>query len=134
MNDNKISDVMIDQHQLFREGLKKVLESDDLIEILASSVDISVVNSLMTSDSVDVLLLDIHIFMKNKNLIKQTVANNAPRLKVIIMSSEGEENMVTEAIKLGVDGYILKEMDVFSFIDAILSVAKGHSLDRKSVV
>jgi|SRR5690625_1111920 len=118
---------MIDQHQLFREGLKKVLQTEEMIEILASSDDFSAVNSLITSDSVDVLLLDIHIFIKNKNLIKQTVAKNTPELKVIIMSSEGEENMVTEAVKLGVDGYILKEMDVFSFIDAILSVAKGNS-------
>src|SRR5690625_999270 len=100
---------MIDQHQLFREGLKKVLQTEEMIEILASSDDFSAVNSLITSDSVDVLLINIHIFIKNKNLIKKTVAKNTTELKVIIMSSEGEENMVTEAVKLGVDGYILKE-------------------------
>lgn len=127
MRENIINVVMIDQHQLFREGLKRVLQTEEMIEVLASSDDFSVVNALIHSDSVDVLLMDVQIFIKNKEVIEKVVENNKPNLKVIVMSSEGEENMVTEAIKIGIDGYILKEMDVFSFIDAIISVAKGNS-------
>ncbi len=127
MTNQRINVVIIDQHQLFREGLKKVLQTEEKIEILASSDDFSVVIPMLSSEKIDVLLLDIHIFMKHKEIIKQSIVTYTPHLKVVIMSTEGEENFVTEAIQVGVDGYILKEMDVFSFIDAILSVAEGNS-------
>src|SRR5690625_4078112 len=65
--------------------------------------------------------------MKHFEQIKQSIIEASPSMKVVVMSTEGEENFVTEAIRVGVHGYLLKEMDIFSFIDAIISVSKGTS-------
>jgi len=127
MNEEKINIVLIDYHQLFREGIKRVIQSEESFQILVSSDDFSVVTQLLDSHSIDVLLIDIKIFMKHVEQIKQSIIEASPSMKVVVMSTEGEENFVTEAIRVGVHGYLLKEMDIFSFIDAIISVSKGTS-------
>lgn len=127
MTEEKINIVLIDHHQLFREGMKRVIQSEESFEILVSSDDYSVVIQLLDSHPIDVLLIDIKIFMNHSDHIKQSIIDVSPNIKVVVMSTEGEENFVTEAIRIGVHGYLLKEMDIFSFIDAIKSVAKGTS-------
>jgi len=127
MNGEKINIVLIDYHQLYREGMKRVIQAEEAFEILVSSDDYSVVTQLLDSHPIDVLLIDIKIFMNNSQHIKQSIIEASPTIKVVVMSTEGEENFVTEAIRIGVHGYLLKEMDIFSFIDAIKSVVKGTS-------
>src|SRR5690625_295277 len=127
MNEEKINIVLIDYHQLFREGMKRVIQSEETFEILVSSDDYSVVTQLLNTHSIDVLLIDIKIFIKHIEHIKQSIIDASPSIKVIVMSTEGEENYVTEAVRIGVHGYLLKEMDIFSFIGAIKSVVKGTS-------
>src|SRR5690625_3226845 len=127
MKEEKINNVLIDYHQILREGIKRVIQSEESFQILVSSDDFSVVTQLLDSHSIDVLLIDIKIFMKHVEQIKQSIIEASPSMKVVVMSTEGEENFVTEAIRVGVHGYLLKEMDIFSFIDAIISVSKGTS-------
>lgn len=122
-----INIILIDHYQLFREGVKKVLQTDSTFEIIASSDDYSIVPPLLETHAIDVILIDVNILMQHKEHIKEEILNRNDDMKIIVLSSEGEENYVTEAVKLGVHGYLLKEMDIYSFIDAIKSVYKGLS-------
>lgn len=117
--------ILIDNHQLFREGVKRVLASEEAFDVLVSSDDYSVVMPVLMKHSIDVLLIDVKTFMRKKNEITKNIIKMMPDFKVVVLSSEGDENFVTEAVKAGVDGYLLKEMDVFSFIDAIKAVVGG---------
>ena len=121
---NKITIILIDHQQLFREGVKRVLESESSFNILVSSDDYSVVNTLLSVQHVDVILMDVNILIENKESIREDIINNTDS-KIIVMSTDGEESFVTEAVKLGAHGYLLKEMDIFSFIDAIKTVEDG---------
>ncbi|HZW68160.1 MAG TPA: response regulator transcription factor [Pseudogracilibacillus sp.] len=122
-----INIVLIDHQQLFREGVKRVLQSESSFNIVASSDNYSVVSALLDSQQIDVLLIDINILMENKEEIKEGILERSEGSKVIVLSTEGEENYVTEAVLLGVDGYLLKEMDIYSFITAIKAVHEGQS-------
>ncbi|MBO1001952.1 LuxR C-terminal-related transcriptional regulator [Pseudogracilibacillus auburnensis] len=117
---------IIDQQQLFREGLKFLLEDEPFFNVFISSNDISIVQSLLPTTRIDVLLIDINIFMKHKMFI-QEIIDLFPKIKIIALSSEEGENYVAEAIKHGVHGYLLKEMDPQSFIHTIHVVLKGES-------
>lgn len=125
--EEKINIILIDHYQLFREGVKKILQTESSFHIVASSDHYSVILPLVSSQVVDVILIDVNIFIKFKDNIKREILNKYPQIKVIVLSSEGEENYVTEAVQLGIDGYLLKEMDIFIFIDAIKSVYEGLS-------
>lgn len=119
--------VLVDYQQLFRQGVQRVLESESTFHVVASSDDFSIVPPLLTIKNIDVLLVDVKLCMKHKAEIKQLILQNDPQIKIIVLSSEGEENYVLEAVQLGVHGYLLKEMDIFTFIDAIKAVYKGLS-------
>lgn len=119
--------VLIDSHQLFREGVKRVLQTESSFHIVASSDHYSVVTALLDSQTIDVLMIDVKILMENKQAIKNDILNENKVMKIIVLASEGEENFVTEAVQLGVHGYLLKEMDIYAFVDAIKAVYNGMS-------
>src|SRR5690625_4769739 len=111
MNGDKINIVLIDHQQLFREGVKRVLESEETFNIIVSSDDYSVVETVLTKNDIDVLVIDVTILMKHQKEIKEELLNDQSHIKVIVLSTEGEENYITEAVKLGVHGYLVREMD-----------------------
>ena len=129
----KLNIVLVDQQQLFREGVKRVLESDASFNVVVSSDDYSVVNTILPLQEIHVLLMDVNIFIKHRKEIKKDILYDGSDIKVIVLSTEGEENFVTEAIKYGVHGYLLKEMDIFSFIEAIKVVQTGNSYIHPSI-
>lgn len=125
--DSIVDIVLIDSHQLFREGVKRVLQTESSFNIIASSDHYSVVTALLNSQTIDVLMIDVKVLMENKRVIHHDILKQSPNIKVIVLASEGEENYVTEAVKLGVHGYLLKEMDIYAFVDAIKAVNNGMS-------
>lgn len=127
MKNEKIKIILVDQQQLFRAGVKRVLQSEDTFDVIVSSDNFSVVPPLLENYDLDVLLIDIKTFMQHIEVIRVDILQKQPEFKVIVLATEGEENFVTEAVKVGVHGYLLKEMDVHSFIDAIKSVSNGLS-------
>lgn len=124
MEGKKINIILVDHQQLFREGVKRVLESESSFHVIVSSDDYSVLKSVLPVQHVDVILIDVNIMLENKESIKQDIIDGK-EIKIIVMATEGEENFVTEAVKLGAHGYLLKEMDIFSFVDAIKTVEDG---------
>lgn len=117
--------VLLDKHQLFREGVKQVLDTEASFHIIVNSDDYSVLNSALDVYSVDVVLLDIQMFMENETHVRNFIKDT--ETEVIVLSNNGEEAYVTEVIKSGINGYLLKEMDIHSFIKAIKVVMQGAS-------
>lgn len=123
----EIKIVLLDYQQLFREGVKRVLESETSFQIVESTDDFSVIPTILSSAEIDVVLIDIHIFRENMENIKEQIINRTggSDIKVIVMASEGEQYYIKETIKAGAHGYLLKEMDVFTFVEAIKTIHQG---------
>lgn len=119
--------VIIDDHQLFREGVKRILEFEKSFEVVAEGNDGTEAIELVEKHRPDVVLMDIN--MPNVNGIEatQNLVDNFPDSKVIILSIHDDENYVTHALKTGASGYMLKEMDADALIEAIKVVADGGS-------
>ncbi|GIN85232.1 transcriptional regulatory protein DegU [Heyndrickxia sporothermodurans] len=118
---------IIDDHQLFREGVKRILEFEKSFEIVAEGDDGASALQLIEQTKPDVVLMDIN--MPNKNGIEATrqLVETYPDTRVIILSIHDDENYVTHALKTGATGYLLKEMDSDALIDAVKVVAEGGS-------
>lgn len=119
--------VIIDDHQLFREGVKRILEFEESFEVVAEGNDGNEALELVEKYRPDVVLMDIN--MPNVNGIEATqqLIESFPESKVIILSIHDDENYVTHALKTGASGYMLKEMDADALIEAIKVVADGGS-------
>ncbi|MGM8212544.1 response regulator [Virgibacillus sp. W0430] len=128
MNTDKIiSIVLIDDHKLFREGVKRVLEFEPRFNVVAEGSDGDVASTLVKEYNPDVVLMDIN--MPNTNGVEATkeLLEHFPDTKVIILSIHDDESYVTHALKTGAQGYLLKEMDTDSLIEAIKVVNDGGS-------
>lgn len=119
--------IIVDDHQLFREGVKRILDFEDTFEVVAEGDDGTDVLSLYANNVPDVVLMDIN--MPNRNGVEATAELIAkyPDAKVIMLSIHDDESYVTHALKSGALGYMLKEMDADQIVEAIKIVANGGS-------
>ncbi|MEN2467460.1 response regulator transcription factor [Ornithinibacillus sp. JPR2-1] len=122
-----VSIVLIDDHKLFREGVKRILEFEPSFNVVAEGDDGAMATKLVQEYNPDVILMDIN--MPNMNGVQATaeLVRNYPKSKVIILSIHDDESYVTHALKTGAQGYLLKEMDSNSLIEAIKVVSEGGS-------
>lgn len=133
MEEKTLNIVLIDQQQLFREGVKSVLETEEMFHIIVTGDDYSIVETVLLNHEVDIIIIDINVFKKHKHQIKNQLLHDQSNIKVVVLSGEGEESYITEAVKLGVHGYLLREMNVFNFIEAIKLVFNGLSYIHPTV-
>lgn len=119
--------VIIDDHQLFREGVKRILDFEASFEVVAEGDDGSEAVNLVEQYDPDVVIMDIN--MPNVNGVEATrqLIEKFPDTKIIILSIHDDENYVQHALKTGATGYLLKEMDADALIEAVKVVADGGS-------
>ncbi|APC49148.1 response regulator [Virgibacillus halodenitrificans] len=125
--EKKIQIVLIDDHKLFREGVKRILEFEPTFEVVAEGDDGTEASRIVKENNPDVVLMDIN--MPNMNGVQATadLVRYFPKTRVIILSIHDDESYVTHALKTGAQGYLLKEMDSDALIEAIKVVSDGGS-------
>jgi len=118
---------IIDDHQLFREGVKRILEFEKSFQVVAEGDDGSEALSIVEEHAPDVVIMDINMPQVNGVEATRELIDRYPDTKVIILSIHDDENYVTHALQTGASGYLLKEMDADALIDAVRVVAEGGS-------
>ncbi|WP_042471065.1 response regulator transcription factor [Bacillus ndiopicus] len=119
--------VIIDDHQLFREGVKRILDFEDTFDVVAEGDDGVDAVSIYRVNTPDVVLMDINMPGKNGVEATRELIEEFPDAKVIMLSIHDDESYVTHALKSGALGYMLKEMDADEIVEAIKVVANGGS-------
>ncbi|TKC17018.1 response regulator [Robertmurraya kyonggiensis] len=119
--------VIIDDHQLFREGVKRILDFESSFEVVAEGDDGSEAVNLVEQYNPDVVIMDINMPTVNGVEATRQLIEKFPESKVIILSIHDDENYVQHALKTGATGYLLKEMDADALIEAVKVVADGGS-------
>ncbi|AEO99746.1 response regulator [Heyndrickxia coagulans] len=118
---------IIDDHQLFREGVKRILEFEKTFEVVAEGEDGEEALDIIEKYHPDVVLMDINMPHQNGVEATRKLIEAYPETKIIILSIHDDESYVTHALKSGATGYLLKEMDSDALIEAVKVVAEGGS-------
>ncbi len=119
--------VIIDDHQLFREGVKRILDFEASFDVIAEGGDGTEALALYETHQPDVILMDINMPEKNGVDATAELIEAHPEARVIILSIHDDESYVTHALKSGALGYMLKEMDADEIVNAIKVVSEGGS-------
>jgi two-component system, NarL family, response regulator DegU len=119
--------IIIDDHQLFREGVKRILDFEKTFEVVAEGDDGSEALTLVEEYQPDVVIMDINMPTLNGVEATRQLVEKYPETKVIILSIHDDENYVQHALKTGATGYLLKEMDADALVEAVKVVAEGGS-------
>ncbi|GAA3412820.1 response regulator [Paenibacillus hodogayensis] len=119
--------VIADDHQLLREGVKRILNMEKDFEVVGECGDGIQVVELCNSLRPDVVLMDINMPIENGVVATERLKDFFPEIKVIILSIHDDESYVFETLRKGATGYLLKDMEAESLINAIRSVVAGHA-------
>ncbi|WP_209121577.1 response regulator transcription factor [Alkalihalobacillus sp. BA299] len=117
--------VIIDDHQLFREGVKRILAMEDHFDVVAEGDDGEQALALVEEHQPDVILMDINMPKVNGMEATRELIQKYPDVKVLILSIHDDESYVTHVLKTGAAGYLLKEMDANALIQAVKVVGEG---------
>jgi len=123
----KIKVLIADDHIIFRQGLRLLLEKEKGIEVVGEAGDGIETVSLAQQLNPDVLLLDISMPKMDGIEAVRQLKKSAPDLKIIILTMYSDDQFIFELLKIGVSGYILKESAGADLIYAICMVSEGSS-------
>jgi DNA-binding NarL/FixJ family response regulator len=121
----KVKLVIADDHVLIREGIKKLLELEDSLEILGLASDGNEAIELVETLKPDVILLDINMPHLSGIEALKIIKNEYPATKVIMLTIHEDAEYLIETVNIGAEGYVLKDADVSSLVKAILKVNSG---------
>ncbi|MDO9513863.1 MAG: response regulator transcription factor, partial [Elusimicrobiota bacterium] len=135
----KIKIFLADDHNLFREGLRRLLETEKDFDV-ADGFDSGealrdyIFSPKHSSDlSGSIILLDINIPGINGIQLTRMVKEKFPEIKILILSMYEDESHVLQAFNAGCDGYTIKTMPSSEIINAIKHVAAGETVVPRSL-
>jgi len=118
--------VLADNHELVRQGLKTLLEREGFQVDGEASDGQEVVRLFSNSNSrTDVAILDISMPILNGIDAAREVQKLSPKTKTILLTRHDEDQYVTEALRAGVKGYVLKHQAANDLVHAIHQVCRG---------
>ncbi len=119
--------LLVDDHTLFRNGLKMLLiDSDGFVVAGECSTGVEFLKYLQT-DQPDVVLLDIEMPDMGGIEAAEKALRLYPDLRIITLSMYGEEDYYFKMVSLGVKGFLLKNSDIAEVRNAIAVVMEGGS-------
>lgn len=133
MSQDKIRVVIVDDHPLVREGLRKVLDLDDELLVLDEAGDGQGAINLARDLRPDIILMDINMPGTNGIEATKVIKREMPFMGIIALTIHEEEEYIMELVRAGVSGYVLKDISPKKLIEAIKTVAKGDSVIDPSV-
>jgi DNA-binding NarL/FixJ family response regulator len=122
----KIRVLLVDDHKLFREGLRRILEQNPRLEVIGEALDGREAIELATGESAPQIVL-MDICMPNLNGIEATrhILAHSPQSAVIAISAHADRRSVVAMFEAGAKGFVLKAAASEELIRAIVTVAEG---------
>ncbi len=117
--------VIADDHAIVREGLKRIVSSDEDMEVVGEAIDGNEVMQRVRELTFDVLVLDLSMPGRNGMETIKLVRSEKPKLRVLVLSMHQELQYAVRAIRSGASGYLTKESAPDLLVQAIRKIAGG---------
>lgn len=124
---DKINIALIDDHKLFRSGLKNLLESVPNFNVVAEAGNGVEFIDITDQHNIDIALVDIAMPKMDGVKATELVLEKHPNLQIIALSMFGEEAYYNQMVEAGARGFILKDSDIQVVEDGINTVYKGKT-------
>ena len=127
--------VVIDDHEMVREGLKAMLTAEPDFEIVGDAPNAEQAFELIDRLRPDVILLDVRLPGVSGIEICRSVTDRYPDIAVIIVTTYTDETLIAQCIQAGARGFIIKDIERFDLKRSIRAVARGEAaIDTKAAV
>ncbi|MDQ4068009.1 MAG: response regulator transcription factor [Actinomycetota bacterium] len=120
--------VISDDHQLFRRGLRMVLEAEEDIEVVAEAADGQEAVSRVEALAPDIVLMDVRMPRMGGIEATRLIHQLFPSTRIVVLTVSDEEDDIYGALKAGAKGYLLKEVSIEEVAGVVRRVYAGESL------
>ncbi|MDZ7739155.1 MAG: response regulator transcription factor [Bacteroidales bacterium] len=122
---DKIKIILADDHQLFRNGLKILLDAFDNFEVSGEAGNGEELLQIISGSDCHIILMDIDMPVLDGIEATRRVTEINPDIKIIALSMYGEEDYYHRMVEAGAKGFLLKDSDINEVKDAIITVHNG---------
>jgi two-component system response regulator DevR len=120
--------MLVDDHEVVRLGLKALIERQPSMEVVAEASTAAEAVAKSLAFKPDVIVMDIRMTGGSGIDACREITTNQPEVKVIMLTSYADDEMLFAAIRAGAAGYVLKQAGGQDVVRALEAVAQGHSL------
>ncbi|MFC0348433.1 response regulator [Undibacterium danionis] len=118
--------LIADDHTIMREGLKRILDGIEDIQVIGEAIDGHDTITKVRSEIFDVLLLDLSMPGRSGVDLIHQIKDEFPKLPILILTMHEEEQYAVRAIRAGANGYLTKESAGTQLVSALRKVASGR--------
>jgi DNA-binding NarL/FixJ family response regulator len=119
--------LLVDDQGIIREGLRSLLEAKTDLQIVGEAENGQMAVELALSLKPDVVLMDVRMPIMDGVAATRALTEKAPDIKVLVLTTFDNDEYVTQAIRCGAKGYLLKDTPSTELADAIRAVHKGYT-------
>jgi two-component system, NarL family, response regulator NreC len=118
--------LIVDDHTLFRDGLRRVLESEPDIEVMGEASDAAAALEQVGEFRPDIVLMDIGMPGMSSFEAARIVDRNHPGTRLIFLTMYEDEEYLLQCLDVGAAGYVLKDAPAPNLISAVREVYQGR--------
>lgn len=120
--------MLVDDHEVVRQGLRALLEAEDDIEVVAEAESGPMAVSLASAHQPDVIVMDVRMPGGSGVEACRAIRDERPDAQVIMLTSFSDDEALFNSIMAGAAGFVLKQIRGRDLIEAIRTVGSGRSL------
>ncbi len=118
--------IIVDDHQMFIDGIKSLLADESSIEVIGEALSGEALLQMLETQPVDVVIMDINMPGMNGTETTRALTTAHPIIKVLMLTMYNEQQHIAGALQAGATGYILKNTGKAELIEAITRVYEGN--------
>ncbi|MCG8698958.1 MAG: response regulator transcription factor [Bacteroidales bacterium] len=118
---------LVDDHQMFREGISYVIEKSESFVLIGQASNGQEFHDKIKENVPDIVLMDISMPVMDGIEATRLVMDEYPEVKVIALSMYGEEQYYFKMVEAGAKGFVLKESGKQQLLEALTEVSSGGS-------
>ena len=119
--------LLVDDQHIIRQGLKSMLESNADMQVIGEAENGQRAIEQISSLQPDIVLMDIRMPVMDGVAATGAIVQHYPNVKVLVLTTFDDDEYVSQAMRLGAKGYLLKDTEPDELALAIRSVNKGHT-------
>lgn len=123
----EINILIVDDHPIFRRGLRNIIELEHNMKIVGDVADGIAAIEFLKDHTADVVVLDLDMPRMNGLEFAQVVKNKKIHVEIIVLTMHKEEQLFNRAMDLGIRGFVSKENAAVEIAMGIRAIVKGES-------